>query len=59
MNPIGCSFEKLRSQETSLKVVFHSAKNSDQTNFSDRKFLPGFFSSFSIYRADYIQLENV
>ena len=42
------------SYKGSLKAVFHSAKNSDQTNFSARKFLLGVFSSFSIWRADYI-----
>ena len=39
-----------------LKAVFHSAKNSDQINFPYGKFLLGFFSSFSIWRVDYIQL---
>ena len=37
-----------------LEAVFYSAKNSDQMNFSDRQFLLGFFSSFSIWRADCI-----
>ena len=39
-----------------IKAIFHSAKNSDQTNFSNRTLLPGFFSSFSIWSGDYIQL---
>ena len=30
----------------SLKGVFHSAINSDQTNFSDRKFILGFLVHF-------------
>ena len=37
-----------------IRAVFHSAKNSDQTNFYDRKFLLGFFSSFSVWRTDFI-----
>ena len=33
-----------------------SAKNSNEKNFSDQKLLPEFFSLFSIWGADYVQL---
>ena len=37
-----------------IKAVCHSAKNADQTNFSDWKFPLEVFSSFSIWCRDYI-----